>query len=99
MTVLKWTGVIYLILSAVSLLGTFFVLLYEDYKLYRDPLRRATSKIGYNLKWNGIGWMLLLGCLPILNLIVLFFFSLPIWVDALTEWFHNRCASQSASNK
>jgi hypothetical protein len=99
MTALKWTGIIYLILSAVLLLGTFGVLLFEDIRMYREPWRKTASKVGFNLRWNGLGWPMLLACLPILNLIVLYLFILPNWIAAVVEWFRSRSAPEGASTK
>jgi hypothetical protein len=99
MSALKSVGVIYLILSCVCLIGTFFVLLFEDIRLYRESRRKTMSKFGYNLRWNGLGWIMLLGCLPGLNLIILIYFFLPNWIGTFTDSFRDRRATARASNK
>jgi hypothetical protein len=81
MHVLKLIGWGYVCLSLGIALIVFLGLLWEDVKMYRDPLRRNRSKFGYNLfpnigwscRW-GIGWWMVGACLPGINLLVIVFY-------------------------
>lgn len=76
----KWAGAAYLAFSAFMMLAMFVILFKEDLRMDREPWRKNTSKFGYNLRRNGpasvwgLGWWMIAGCLPVINLIVLVFF-------------------------
>jgi hypothetical protein len=93
MHILKWIGLGYLGLSMVLFVVVLLWLLYDDYKLWRDPIARNNSKFGYNLFpnlrwglsfWNswGVGWLMAIACLPVINLLVLAFF----WGGDFIDW-------------
>jgi hypothetical protein len=81
---LKLIGFGYLILSCFLTLGFFVILVKEDIRMYREPWERNQSKFGYMLIPNpigvwGLGWWMLAGTLPVINLFVAAFF---LWCRA-----------------
>jgi hypothetical protein len=92
MHIWKWIGLGYVVLSFVAVLIVFSQLLWEDYRLHRDRWRMANSKFGYNLKWKGIGWWLMVACLPGVNLIAVAVFVAPHWIGHVLAVIELRCS-------
>lgn len=74
MSVWKYIGLVYLLASLGNTLYWFIGFVREDIQMYRDPIRRSLSKFGYNLKWKGFGWWILLLSLPGCNLVFVVIF-------------------------
>jgi hypothetical protein len=84
----KTVGTIYLFLSGAITLFLFCWMAFEDIRMYRQPWRKGSSKFGYNLKWNGIGWLMLLGCMPVINIVVALYLFLPkLWLGKIVELY------------
>jgi hypothetical protein len=92
MQVWKWIGLGYLAISFLATALVFVSLLREDRRHHMNRWRTGNCKSGYNLKWGGIGWWLLMACLPGINLIIGALFVAPHCIGHLIAVIEIRCS-------